>query len=437
MGGNTLWPTVPLGRYAYIKARIGWRGLSSSEYTEEGPYLIAGNHIIGGRVNWSSCDHLPMRRYQESLEIALQVDDVILTKDGTIGRIAIIDYLPGLATINGTMMLVRAHKPLLARYVYHYLTSRAFLKLVEERVSGSSIPHIFQRDLVNLAIPIPLESEQRLIAEILDTIDETIQQTEALIAKLKLMKQGFLHDLLTCGLDEYGQLRDPVAHPEHFKDSELGRLPNQWDIVPIYQAAAKEDGSTTIGPFGSNLLATDYRSVGIPVIFVRDVKANRFKWNSDVYLDSRKANELSLHSVSSGDLLATKMGLPPCIACAYPHWMPDGIITADIIRLRPNTIITNSQWLAYFVNSDSVIRQVRTITGGVTRPKITLKDFRKLMIALPPLEEQKRILCSLNTHDTRIRTEEEYCDKLKLQKQGLVHDLLTGRVQVNVAETMV
>ena len=144
---NTLWTRGRLGDYAYIKARIGWRGLSASEYTQDGPYLIAGNHIHNESINWTSCDHLSIHRYQESLEIALREGDIILTKDGTIGRLAIITDLPGLATINGTMMLVRVRTPLQPRYVYHYLTGETFQRLVADKVSGSSIPHIFQIDV--------------------------------------------------------------------------------------------------------------------------------------------------------------------------------------------------------------------------------------------------------------------------------------------------
>ncbi len=102
MPDKSPWTESRLGDDAYIKARIGWRGLSSKEYTNDGPFLIAGNHIQAGKVNWNECDHISMQRYRESWEIALEEQDVILTKDGTIGRAAIVDALPGPATINGT-----------------------------------------------------------------------------------------------------------------------------------------------------------------------------------------------------------------------------------------------------------------------------------------------------------------------------------------------
>ena len=76
--------------------------------------------------------------------------------------------------------------------------------------------------------PLP---EQRRIAEILDTLDEAIRKTEQVIAKLQQMKQGLLHDLLTRGIDDNGELRDPDRHPEQFKDSPLGRIPREWEVA--------------------------------------------------------------------------------------------------------------------------------------------------------------------------------------------------------------
>lgn len=92
-------------------------------------------------------------------------------------------------------------------------------------------------------VPSHIEEQQR-IAEILDTVDGAIARTEALIAKLKQMKAGLLHDLLTRGLDENGQLRDAIAHPEQFKDSPLGRIPKDWELAKIGEACSLiKDGS--------------------------------------------------------------------------------------------------------------------------------------------------------------------------------------------------
>lgn len=209
------------------------------------------------------------------------------------------------------------------------------------------------------------------------------------------------------------------------------RYPSSWRTARAVEVAAPTPGSTVIGPFGSNLVASDYRPHGVPVVFVRDVKEDGFEWKSEVYVEERKARELDAHRVDAGDLLATKMGLPPCIAASYPAWMPPGIVTADMIRLRPDPDHADVRWLVRAINGSDVRGQVRAITGGVTRPKVTLRDFRELRVPLPPLREQRQIAEVLDTVDEAIRRTEQIIAKLKQVKQGLLHDLLTGGIDDN------
>lgn len=132
-----------------------------------------------------------------------------------------------------------------------------FLSIVPRSsvISGSAQPQVIVQDLKRVNVSCPPLPEQRRIAEILDTIDNAIKRTESLISKLKAMKHGLLHDLLTHGLDKNGKLRDPKAHPEQFKDSPLGRIPREWVIQELGKAAPKiQDGThfspkTTSGPF--------------------------------------------------------------------------------------------------------------------------------------------------------------------------------------------
>ncbi len=103
---------------------------------------------------------------------------------------------------------------------------------------GSTFKAISRDNLLDLALVSFDLPEQRRIAEILDAADEAIQATERLIEELRAIKQGLLHDLLTRGVDEQGRLRDPVAHPEQFVDSPLGRLPKKWRVKPLETAAS-------------------------------------------------------------------------------------------------------------------------------------------------------------------------------------------------------
>jgi type I restriction enzyme, S subunit len=243
-----------------------------------------------------------------------------------------------------------------------------------------------------------------------------------------------MHDLFTRGLLPDGRLRPEAgAAPHLYRSTHIGTVPVDWTVVRMYELASDRPGSTTIGPFGSNLIASDYRRSGVPITFVRDIKPGRYEWNSDTYVTRDKARQLRAHSVEAGDVIATKMGLPPCVSCVYPEWMPAGVITADVIRLTPNRQEVSAVWLADAINHDRVKRQVAAITAGVTRAKVTLADFRRITLAKPPLAEQNAIAERVQAMEDDIELERQQVDKLRVQKSGLMQDLLTGKVRVPVA----
>src|SRR5690625_5192544 len=127
-------------------------------------------------------------------------------------------------------------------YLYHWLQPK--LDEIHRRTPQTTVRHLSIKDVRAIELPnFPLP-EQRRIARVLDTVDAAIRQTEAVIAKLKQVKAGLLHDLLTRGLDENGELRDPVRHPEQFKDSPLGRVPKEWEVVRCGDAFTMSSGKS-------------------------------------------------------------------------------------------------------------------------------------------------------------------------------------------------
>lgn len=183
--------------------------------------------------------------------------------------------------------------------------------------------------------------------------------------------------------------------------------PSSWRDCTIADIAADERNSLCIGPFGSDLLASDLVDEGVPVVFVRNVRPGRFEPKGLRYVTNAKAQELRAHRVRSGDLVITKMGLPPCIAAAYPDDTPDGVVTADIIKLTPDLTKVDARYVVHFLNSPLARSQVERFTFGVTRPKVTLKDFRSLRFTLPPLAEQRRIADILDKADAIRRKRKE------------------------------
>jgi type I restriction enzyme, S subunit len=162
------WLAVELGSNVYIAGRIGWRGLKAEEYTPSGPILLSVPNLnYGDHVDFSKIKHISVTRYDESPEIKLKVGDTLLVKDGAgIGKLGYVAHLPGESTVNSSLLLVRPANELLdAKYLFHYLKGPSFQEIVRRRITGSSTPHLFQRDIKRFRVLVPPLAEQKRIVE--------------------------------------------------------------------------------------------------------------------------------------------------------------------------------------------------------------------------------------------------------------------------------
>jgi len=352
--------------------------------------------------------------------------DVLLnsTGTGTIGRSCIFNA-DGTYIIDGHVTLLRSDPDQLdGRWLNALLQSpQGQLHLETQCYSGSTNQvELSKERLSATSIPLPSLSEQRRIAEILDTIDEAIQKTEVLISKLKAMKQGLLHDLLTRGLDKNGKLRDPKTHPEQFKDSPLGRIPKEWHTTKLAKLVIRAE-------YGISVSLED--DSGIPVLRMNNLVAGEVDLSELKYSKSREASNLLLNP---RDVLFNRTNSMDHVGrTAIWRGKLERISFASyLVRIVPDCSKLVPEYLNMWLNSQSTQVLIRKYaTPSVHQVNINPTNLQKVDIALPQsVGEQRAIVDSVEAHDARIRTEQQYRDKLKLQKKGLMHDLLTGNVRV-------
>lgn len=167
-------------------------------------------------------------------------------------------------------------------------------------------------------------------------------------------------------------------------------IPDQWTWAsPEELIDYERRHSLAIGPFGSNLKVSDYKAQGTPLVFVRNIRSQSFA--DTKYVSKEKADELRAHWTQPGDILITKMGDPPGDACLYPNGRPTAVITADCIKMRVSSLLTEPMFFVHAINSGTVRDQILQITMGVAQPKVSLERFRRIAIPLPPIEEQGEI----------------------------------------------
>ena len=161
----------------YIKGRIGWKGLKKGEYLKTGDYrIINGSNISNGVIDWSNCGYITKQRYFESPEIMLKKGDILITKDGTIGKVAIVNKLEYPSTIASGLFILRNNAPEKwnTLFLYYYLQTNRFKEFVHSRTEGSVIPHLYQKDFEKLEIPYISLTEQYKISSKLDLIQRKI-----------------------------------------------------------------------------------------------------------------------------------------------------------------------------------------------------------------------------------------------------------------------
>ncbi|WP_210528341.1 restriction endonuclease subunit S [Rubellimicrobium arenae] len=178
-------------------------------------------------------------------------------------------------------------------------------------------------------------------------------------------------------------------------------IPDSWSWISPDELASDHPHSIAIGPFGSNLLKSDYQDSGVRLIFVRNIRAADFSDLGSRFVSEKKASELRSHSADAGDLLVTKMGDPPGDTAIYPEGLGPAIITSDCIKITPHPGLTSSEFLSAAIRSQPVKNQILAITTGVAHQKVSLDRFRKIAIPIPPLPEQRRIVAKLDRLSAR------------------------------------
>lgn len=194
------WEVKRLGNTAILKARIGWQGLTTAEYLDSGDYyLVTGTEFKDGYIDWNNCHYVTESRYKQDKYIQLKEHDVLVTKDGTIGKVALIANLPKPATLNSGVFVIRpvedAFHP---EFFYYLLCSNFFVEFLTQLSAGSTINHLYQKDFVSFVYRTPpTNDEQSAIATILSDMDAEIAALEAKLAKASQLKQGMMQELLT------------------------------------------------------------------------------------------------------------------------------------------------------------------------------------------------------------------------------------------------
>ena len=198
-GFDEKWHSVSVAKHMTLNARIGWQGLKTDEYLENGQYsLVTGTDFNNGHINWGTCHFVDEWRYTQDKKIQLKNGDVLLTKDGTIGKVGYVEYVHKPATLNSGVFVIRPiGNTIDSLFLYYVLTSRIFDNFLSKLSAGSTIAHLYQKDFVTFNFIVPETVEQKAIALILSDMDAEITALENRRNKTNSIKQGMMQELLS------------------------------------------------------------------------------------------------------------------------------------------------------------------------------------------------------------------------------------------------
>ncbi|MEZ4300389.1 MAG: restriction endonuclease subunit S [Polyangiaceae bacterium] len=315
------------------------------------------------------------------------------------------------------------------RFLGRVMQSEAVFGAAVRSAIGTKMPRTSWKELRNLQVHAPHPREQRRIAAILDTVDDAIRKTEQIIAKLKQVKQGLLHDLLTRGIDDNGELRDPVRHPEQFKNSPLGKIPNEWKVVRLGDDARIIHGYAFEGRFFSD------RPEG-PILLT----PGNFHRNGGVYFTPGNTKYFAGrvpdgYTLAKGDLVTVMTDLSPRTLILGRTVVVEGNV-ALLLNQRIGKILTKHEglWeialLCHAMNDERVRQRIIRDATGTTVRHTSPSRMLNTVLARPDFSEQRQICEMLHHHDARERQELGLATKLRLLKKAIAEDLLTGRVRV-------
>jgi type I restriction enzyme, S subunit len=395
------WMEMNLGENSILKARIGWQGLTTAEYLNSGDYyLITGTDFSNGFIDWENCVFVKKVRYNQDKNIQILEGDILVTKDGTIGKVAYIDKVPLPTTLNSGVFVIRPKKENYhPRYLYHILMSEHFKDFLGKLTAGSTISHLYQKDFVHYNFPLPPTlTEQKAIATALSDVDSLISSLDKLISKKKAIKQGAMQELLTP--PHKGGKRLPGFSGD-WEEKKLGDIGDVQMCKRIFSYQTTKRGDVPffkIGTFGKE-----------PDAFI--------SW--ELYNDFRKKYPFP----KKGFLLISASGT---IGRTVEYNGEDAYYQdSNIIWIDNDGRLATNEYLKY------IFKVISYNTEGSTIKRLYNSIVKSAIFYCPPsLKEQNSIARILSDMDLEIESLENKKTKYQEIKQGMMQELLTGKTRL-------
>ena len=413
------WNTIKIKYTSWLKGRIGWQGLKSNEYQDVGAYLITGTDFSKGIISWDSCVRISEERFNEAPEIHIKEGDLLITKDGTIGKVAIAKNCPQKVSLNSGVLLIRNTKNFkyYDKYLYYVLLSDEFWIWYEMSQTGNStIRHLYQEQFYNFEFTFPTIDEQKKIANYLDEkvgeIDAIILKTKESIEEYKKYRKAIVIKAVTKGLNSNVTMKKT--------DSDwIGEIPAHWNYVRIQSLFETVDERNEDE---NAILLSLYTALGVKPRNELEEKGNK------------ASTVVNYKKVKKNDIIVNKL-LAWMGAIGYSDY--EGVTSPDydVYRVREGANVVRNYYNEYFRNT-CFNGDCYKYGHGIMlmRWRTYSEEFLRIKVPNPPLEEQQEIADYLNQKcteiDTLIAKKEAFVLEMESYKKSLIYEYVTGKKEV-------
>lgn len=402
---------VKLGEYLYIKGRIGWKGLKKAEYLSNGNYrIINAESLETDKINWNKVDYISEARYFESPEIMLQNGDILISKDGTIGKIGYIENLSMPTTVASGIFVIRnlSTDIIKTRFIYYFLRSRSFRNFIRIRTEGSVIPHLYQRDFIDLDFPLPPIKVQENIVAILDAISNKIKLNNCINDNLEQQ----ISEIYKAWYQDFS-----CAANVPMVASEYGIIPQGWHYSMLSDLCKS--------------ISVTHKFDTDKLIFLNtgDIEDGRFLHEN--YMAVSEMPGQAKKSIALGDILFSEIR-PTNRHFAYVNFpAKDYVVSTKLMVIRATSL--DSRRLYHFLTLQDVLAelQMQAESRSGTFPQIRFDNVSKLPILIADDKTETAFTDLLHTVYAQIEHNNLENGKLRALRDNLLPRLISGELDVS------
>lgn len=387
------------------------KGSSLVEEITPYPYIRVTNMFMGG-IDLKEIQYVPENVQPKIKNYTISKEDLFISVAGTLGIVGEVPKELDKANLTENadkLTNIKTNK----KFLLYVLMSSLIQNEIEKQTTSNAQPKLALTRIKTFQIPVPPLEEQKKIADILSIVDKKIAFVEDNISQTKELKKGLMQKLLTEG----------IGHTE-FKDSEVGRIPENWDFKALSLVTEK----VNVGFVGTCEKFYTNKDNGVPMLRTGNLQNEKLDLKELKYVtyDFHESNKKS--KLKPFDLLVARHGSSGQCVMVPENFADSNCL--NIVIIRNDFKICNPMFLQYMFNSFIVQKQMLQKKAGSTQGVVNTKEIASTKVLIPPLEEQKQIAEILSTVDQKLEVLKDKKESFEELKKGLMQKLLTGKMRV-------